>query len=234
MAYLAYGVTVSVELNIESPATFPAVTVCNLNAYDMSDPDVIDTIKMMQLLNLIKKPNENISQNDYLLDLQDSIKSFVKTKYSEILRNSSSNILYYKPKPDSIPSNNFNSSAEKSSLNLLIGFNSSLMNSSFFMNKTEQVKVDVIPNELKYTNSTKNDNQTIKLNIDIGFKLRNVILSCKYNKSVCVPDDFNHFYSYEYGNCYTFNKKGLQNIRTVSTTKVGLELELYAGMSGKI
>ena len=225
MAYLAYGVTVSVELDLESPASFPAVTVCNLNAYDTSDPAVIDSIKTMQSLRLINTPTANITPNDYLSELVNSIKVFLKKKNTESLRKSpppNSKDIRLLPLPGGSQGNNTNTTPQNLISNGSNGSNGSNSSSSNIGK----------PNNVN--NNGQSTTQNNSINADIGFKIQNVLMSCKFNRIECNYTDFDDFYSFEYGNCYTFNKKGLQNIRTVSTTKVGLELELYAGMSGKI
>ena len=41
----------------------------------------------------------------------------------------------------------------------------------------------------------------------LGFNWKHMVISCEFNQKECTEVDFYLSYSYEYGNCYTFNKK---------------------------
>jgi hypothetical protein len=41
----------------------------------------------------------------------------------------------------------------------------------------------------------------------LGFSIDQMLISCYFNKKRCTSADFNWVYSYEYGNCYSFNFK---------------------------
>ncbi len=216
----------SVELDIESPITFPAVTICNLNAFDTSDQAVIDTIKLMQSIGLIKNPSPNISPNKYVNELENSLKIFVKRKNTENLRKN--------PPPKSLRIGpGAVSNLSNISLTGSVGsvhnsnINSTLVSNNNGSNGQRNTSSNGIINNNNQTNNSNNN-----INVDIGFKLNNMLLSCKFNEIDCNYTDFYDFYSFEYGNCYTFNKKNSQDLRAVGQIKVGLELELYAGNSG--
>ena len=40
----------------------------------------------------------------------------------------------------------------------------------------------------------------------LGFRKRNMLVSCFYGGKKCGDEDFTWFHDYNYGNCYTFNK----------------------------
>ena len=69
-------------------------------------------------------------------------------------------------------------------------------------------------------------------NDNLGFRIKNILIDCKFNGEDCSSDDFIEFYSFEYGNCYTFNGNGTGTTRTVSRTKTGLQMELFTGIPG--
>lgn len=72
----------------------------------------------------------------------------------------------------------------------------------------------------------------------LGFNLSEMMLSCTFNGDNCNSNDFYQFWSYDYGNCFTFNKGEYANgtSRAYSSTtsagpSSGLEIELYVGDS---
>jgi hypothetical protein len=71
-----------------------------------------------------------------------------------------------------------------------------------------------------------------------GFNLNNMLISCYFNKNQCTLDDFVWSYSYEYGNCYTFNSRvnETSTIKTINNagTSFGLVLELFAGPQDRL
>lgn len=71
----------------------------------------------------------------------------------------------------------------------------------------------------------------------LGYSIDSMLISCYFNGNPCSSSDFYWYYSYEYGNCYIFNHDSGDNstLKTVSQSgpTSGLQLELYAGDSGK-
>jgi hypothetical protein len=68
-----------------------------------------------------------------------------------------------------------------------------------------------------------------------GWTLDDLILSCYFNGKPCNSSQYwTPFYSYEYGNCYTFNK----NPSEISTSKLGslnnLQMEVFLGDLSKL
>ena len=41
----------------------------------------------------------------------------------------------------------------------------------------------------------------------LGFDFKEMVMSCSFNGIFCEESDFSYSYSYQYGNCYTFNKR---------------------------
>jgi hypothetical protein len=79
------------------------------------------------------------------------------------------------------------------------------------------------------------NNQNKIKNYDIGYKINLMLLSCKFDDVECFASDFVSYYSYEYGNCFIFNTaSNNSNLRTVTRTKVGLRMELFTGIPGKL
>jgi hypothetical protein len=70
----------------------------------------------------------------------------------------------------------------------------------------------------------------------IGFELKDMLISCVFNYKLCDANDFTYFYDPLLGNCYTFNK-GVYDNGTVYNPKTvslsgslyGLILELFLG-----
>jgi hypothetical protein len=70
----------------------------------------------------------------------------------------------------------------------------------------------------------------------LGYRIEDMLVSCRYNFQVCQLSDFVYFYHSQYGNCYTFNGGVYDNgtsapIKTSSSTGItyGLQLELFLG-----
>lgn len=72
--------------------------------------------------------------------------------------------------------------------------------------------------------------------LTLGFDIDTMLVSCTYARKVCEAKDFSYSYSFEYGNCYTFNADFYKNSTVVSNALTGstasLELELFAGIGG--
>ena len=72
--------------------------------------------------------------------------------------------------------------------------------------------------------------------IELGFKMSDMLMSCQFNAQPCNSSDFTLFETFNYGNCYQFNaikkssdsKKQTQNGGLV----YGLNLELFLGNTG--
>ena len=69
----------------------------------------------------------------------------------------------------------------------------------------------------------------------MGYTLDDMLISCYFNGIQCNTSNFNWFYSYSYGNCYTFNNPNVSS-NILKTSKSGpnngLQLELFAGIPG--
>ena len=163
IAFYEYDVTISVDFVEESPSsTFPAITICNLNAFDTSNSTINNEINKIIT-------DFNINTN--------------------IMPNSSQPITQIK--------------------NLL-----------------KQLKIIA-----KQRNNDNKRNPATNNN-DIGFDINKMLISCEFNGEVCTSSNFIKSYSFEYVNCYTFNKNTGGSLKKVSQRKSGLTLELYAGMEG--
>jgi hypothetical protein len=81
-------------------------------------------------------------------------------------------------------------------------------------------------------NSTSNPTATKAL----GWSMSVMLISCYYNSVQCNETDFFWWYSFEYGNCYTFNYQLASNSTIEQTSQTGptngLTLELFTGFSG--
>ena len=52
--------------------------------------------------------------------------------------------------------------------------------------------------------------QTIHVEVllkDLGFAYDYMVVSCSFDGVQCIQDDFTWSYSFQYGNCFTFNKQ---------------------------
>lgn len=81
--------------------------------------------------------------------------------------------------------------------------------------------------------SLYNSNSTLAESL--SYSLDSMLISCYFNGIKCNSSDFSKFYSYEYGNCYTFNKNNGSSLKQTSKSgpESGLSLELYTGYPGK-
>ena len=61
----------------------PAVTFCNLNAFDTSKATVKQTISQMQAKGLIRMPTASSTPYDYVSSVQQSIKIYAKVTKNE-------------------------------------------------------------------------------------------------------------------------------------------------------
>ena len=73
----------------------------------------------------------------------------------------------------------------------------------------------------------------------LGFDINEILISCYFNKQRCTASDFKWAFSYEYGNCYTFNfllANANSTAKTISNAgpAFGLVMELFAGIPGKL
>jgi hypothetical protein len=89
---------------------------------------------------------------------------------------------------------------------------------------------------LKYiTRTFINNDKTLTYNDrkEMGFQLKDMLISCSFNYRTCNESDFEYSYEPLYGNCYTFNNglNGNGTIKKLSLagTMYGLILELYLG-----
>lgn len=71
---------------------------------------------------------------------------------------------------------------------------------------------------------------------NLGWSFDSMIISCYFNGNKCNSSSFDRFYSFEYGNCYTFNKKTTTSTSLRTTSKTGptngLSLEIFTGYPG--
>lgn len=70
----------------------------------------------------------------------------------------------------------------------------------------------------------------------LGFTIDSLLISCYFNGAKCNSSDFTIFYSFDYGNCYTFNKNTGSTLRSTSKSgpSSGLSLEIFTGYPGKL
>jgi hypothetical protein len=70
----------------------------------------------------------------------------------------------------------------------------------------------------------------------LGFNFNVWLTSCYYNGIECDDKNFYKWYSFDYGNCYTFNYLSTSNATIRQTSKTGrengLSLELFRGVLG--
>ena len=82
------------------------------------------------------------------------------------------------------------------------------------------------------TSDTSLNEQSLKKK---DFTIETMLISCFFNNHACNESDFTWKRSNEYGNCYTFNGllTEVSKVSSKSGPKYGLNLELFAGNSGK-
>lgn len=68
----------------------------------------------------------------------------------------------------------------------------------------------------------------------LRYTLDDMLISCFFNGVECNSSDFYYFYTFDYGNCFTFNSALNGNTHTTSKTgpRTGLSLELFTGIPG--
>lgn len=94
-------------------------------------------------------------------------------------------------------------------------------------------QVNIISDFLKAKVISNQTNNSTTLQ-SFGYSIDSLLISCYYNGLRCYASDFNWFYDYNYGNCYTFNGN-TASIKKISKSgpKYGLQLELFTGIPGK-
>jgi amiloride-sensitive sodium channel subunit alpha len=112
--------------------------------------------------------------------------------------------------------------------------NTNMINPSFYA-----TPYDYINAVLYYTRTAigVDTNLTETTRKDMGYEMKDMLISCLFNYDSCSVNDFTYFYDPIYGNCYTFNKGvddngTLNEIRKVSTSNgaySGLILEIFVG-----
>ncbi len=151
-----------VDVVEESPVTFPAVTICNINPYDTSDQATMNYLNRTLV-------NKSLSINKIATDSEPAI---------EQVRSSQA-----------------------------------LLQASVLADRQ------------------LNDSQKTSL----GFKINSLLISCYFNNVQCNESDFTWYYTFEFGNCYTFNKKTGSEASLKKNSKPGrysgLSLELFTGIS---
>jgi hypothetical protein len=80
--YLKYGVVTSIEDIYETPARFPAVTICNLNAYDSSLLEEMVESDNFQNISSVKNLTYEYAMSD-TLHLRTAINSYIEANYDE-------------------------------------------------------------------------------------------------------------------------------------------------------
>ena len=72
----------------------------------------------------------------------------------------------------------------------------------------------------------------------LGFSIDDILVSCTFDEKRCDKVDFSQTYSFDYGNCFTFNSADnidRQIKREVLTgLDYALKLELFAGLDCKL
>lgn len=163
LTFLSFGTTAQYQVIIEAESEFPAVTLCNLIAFDPST-------NVMSGIYLKEKLNENNIQPQITLDDSDTAIKKVTT-ISTLLK-------------------------------------------AIAMSETN----------FSCYNITRKD---------LGFSMESMLISCFFNGNKCSASDFLLVYTFEYGNCYTFNNKNGSAKKTkISGPGSGLELELFVGKEG--
>lgn len=85
----------------------------------------------------------------------------------------------------------------------------------FFANNSKSVLIDKIKRILANRNLTEYDH------FFYGFDLNSdMLISCEYNKVQCSADNFTKYWDNQYGNCYTFNK-GNDTIQPLKSSLTG-------------
>jgi hypothetical protein len=162
--YHKHDVTLSMKNIEELPTTFPAVTICNINAF-----------------------NEVYAKN-FIEDNVPFARCFYHSNKSEF-------------------NECFNSTSKKNVFNGFLGEARRIIASK---------------------NLTQNERKKL------GFDIKEMLVSCQYNREPCDASNFTWYWNNRYGNCYTFNK-GDQNTPLLKTSLTGdlngLELELTCGMT---
>jgi hypothetical protein len=101
-----------------------------------------------------------------------------------------------------------------------------------------QTPLEYITSQQYMTQSIINNdkNLTDETRKELGFEMKDMLVSCMYKYQNCYPYDFTYFYDPLYGNCYTFNKGVYDNETSYDIRKVsiagqsyGLSLELFLG-----
>ncbi|CAF0724254.1 unnamed protein product [Brachionus calyciflorus] len=139
---------INYEIIEETPAVFPAISICNLNPFKTTNSNVYNT-----LLNVLLENNFKYTIHPNLASI--SASSLVK---------------------------------------------------SYVFN---------LPDEVKKT---------------FSYQYSELVYSCKFNGFLCSSQDFEWFYSFDYGNCYKFNPNGTKMVGK-SGSQGGLRLEMYVGNS---
>lgn len=122
-------------------------------------------------------------------------------------------------------------------LNTLKTFNSSIYNQLAVLENKSSIYLKKF-NSLVYTRFVLRTVKAYMKHLDLeqkksyGIDLEEMLMSCRYNGENCNKYDFKWFFSYDYGNCYTFNFNQ-SNLKYVGKNGVrnGLILELYIGNS---
>jgi hypothetical protein len=63
----------------------------------------------------------------------------------------------------------------------------------------------------------------------LGFDLNSMLISCYFNKERCTASDFTWIFSFEYGNCYSFNYKRNSSINLKTISNAGPSFGLVMG-----
>ena len=107
---------------------------------------------------------------------------------------------------------------------------------------TPQVHAKLVGIRKLVLNELSNPSVDDKTKQKFGYTLEETLIDCHYNNENCmhrVHEDFNWYYSYKYGNCFTFNSglayrsRMANHVKSVSKPGIrfGLRLELFAGIA---
>jgi hypothetical protein len=104
--------------------------------------------------------------------------------------------------------------------------------------QTNDIYDYVNENLLSMQNANRTDfNQTLDLADQrlVGLTLKNILISCVYNRRQCFEKDFSSFFHPIHGNCFTFNNNLNGSIKTsrIQGPGNGLTLELLVGTSNE-
>jgi hypothetical protein len=84
----------------------------------------------------------------------------------------------------------------------------------------------------KYFLMTNIWNQDMSIKKELGLTKEDFIYNCRFNFQKCNMSSIEWNYNFFYGNCFTFNKQGIEKL-TKSSKEYGLKLTLFVGKSNQ-